>query len=50
VATPPVAPPLAFGNFSSEAITAKAWDAFNAKNYTNAKAYAQNPDERNLLL
>lgn len=41
VATPPAAPALDFGNFSSEAITGKAWDAFNAKNYTNAKAYAQ---------
>ncbi|MES2920986.1 MAG: beta-glucanase precursor [Verrucomicrobiota bacterium] len=41
VATPPAAPALDFGNFSSEAITGKAWDAYNAKNYTNAKAYAQ---------
>ncbi len=37
----PVAPALDFGNFSSEAITTKAWEALNAKNYTNAKAYAQ---------
>ncbi|MBC8001726.1 MAG: beta-glucanase precursor [Opitutaceae bacterium] len=42
-ATPaPAAPPaLDFGNFSSEAITGKAWEAYNAKNYVNAKAYAQ---------
>lgn len=45
-ATPPAAPAapaaaLDFGNFSSEAITSKAWEALNAKNYTNAKAYAQ---------
>ena len=40
--TPPPAPPvLDLGNFSSEAITTKAWDALNAKNYVLAKAYAQ---------
>ena len=41
-ATPtPAAPALDFGNFSSEVITGKAWDAFNAKNLPTAKAYAQ---------
>ncbi|MEO5716453.1 MAG: beta-glucanase precursor [Luteolibacter sp.] len=35
------APALDFGNFSSETITGKAWEAYNAKNYVNAKAYAQ---------
>lgn len=41
-ATAPAAPPaLDFGDFSSQAITGKAWDAYNAKNYVNAKAYAQ---------
>ncbi len=40
-ATPPAAPALDFGNFSSVVITTKAWDAYNAKNYPNAKAYAQ---------
>lgn len=37
----PAAPALDFGNFSSETITGKAWEAINAKNYANAKAYAQ---------
>ncbi|MES2657899.1 MAG: beta-glucanase precursor [Verrucomicrobiota bacterium] len=37
----PAAPALDFGNFSSEAITSKAWESLNAKNFVNAKAYAQ---------
>lgn len=39
----PAAAPTAldFGNFSSETLTGKAWEAFNAKNYVNAKGYAQ---------
>lgn len=37
----PAAAALDFGNFSSEVITGKAWDAYNAKNYPHAKAYAQ---------
>ncbi len=37
----PAAPTLDFGNFSSETLTSKAWAAFSANNYTEAKAYAQ---------
>jgi hypothetical protein len=37
----PVAPAPDFGDFSSETLTTKAWDAYNAKNFANAKAYAQ---------
>jgi len=42
-ATPaaPAALALDFGNFSSETITSKAWDSFNAKNHTHAMAYAR---------
>lgn len=34
------APKLDFGDFSSSAITSKAWGALEAKNYEAAKAYA----------
>lgn len=37
----PTAPALDFGNSSSETLTTKAWDALNAKNYPNAKAFAR---------
>ncbi len=38
---PAPAPVLDLGDSSSQTLTNKAWDAFNAKNYVNAKAYAQ---------
>lgn len=40
-ATPPAPPVLDFGDHSSSTITAKAWDAFNAKNQPAAQAYAK---------
>lgn len=39
-AAPAAAPALDFGDFSSQTVTTKAWEAYNAKNYGNAKAYA----------
>lgn len=48
-ATPPAPPEAApqpppapdFGNFSSETLTSKAWDAHNAKNHPLAQIYAK---------
>lgn len=40
-ATPPAPPVLDFGDHSSSTITAKAWDAFNAKNQPAAQGYAK---------
>jgi hypothetical protein len=39
VMTPPAAPALDFGDYSSSAITTKAWTALDAKNYPVVKAY-----------
>lgn len=39
-APPAPAAELDFGNFSSETLTSKAWQAMNAKDYETAKAYA----------